>query len=105
MKALFLSLIIASTLVSAQDKTESVKIIKIDAVCGNAENLLKMVTKFEERPLLTMVSKRASDDKTYEYETVLFVNSKTQSYTLVEQISPTIYCVTSTGDSLLPYIK
>lgn len=95
MKLLLIFLWLASTLSYAQTSTD-VKIIKIDTVCGTPDQLYYYLDKLQEKPMLQMISQRGTN----EFSTVLFVNAKTQSYTIVEEISEKLYCVIGSGIEL-----
>lgn len=101
MKYLFLLFLLVSTISHSQDSV----LIKLDTVCASEDKLIKVLNEYKEIPMLKMVSKRMFGDKLQELSTVMFVNSTTQTYTLVEQISETLYCVIATGEQVKPYVK
>jgi hypothetical protein len=103
MKKLALLLLLVSTSIFAQT---SVKIIKFEAVCGTLEQVIAVLKKFEELPMLQMTMNRATGgdkEKNVENATIMFVNSKTQSFTIVEQVSDSVLCVIGSGTNTMPF--
>ena len=76
-------------------------VIKQDILCGSEKQMSKMLSEFEEKPMLMMTSERF--DTKEANMMVLFVNPKTRTYTLVEERNTTLYCVIATGNGIQPY--
>ena len=95
-------LLLVSTSIYAQQQSQS-KTIKLDAPCGSQEQLMQMLKKYEERPLLQMLSQRKLSAEGAEYMTIIFANPKKQTYTIVEQFTEDAYCITGSGRGIMPY--
>lgn len=80
--------------------------ISVKFVCVDDMTLAKTLGKYGEEPMMTMTTFRDIDGKgTFvENTTVLFLNLKTKSWTLVEQIHNNLYCIPSLGDNIKPYL-
>jgi hypothetical protein len=75
------------------------------AICINIESLTDVVTEFGEDASLTMNSVRETRQGSVKIPTVMFINYKTKTWTLVERVEHDIYCVIATGENISPYIK
>ena len=98
-------LIVGPTVAQSNKDTERLQVVKIDAYCMSEDTMSEITEKYQERPLLAMKSAREVSGKSLEFITILFANSKTSSWTLVEQVTENVYCVVATGDKLMPYSK
>lgn len=87
----------------AQTLVQESRIVKMDAICGTEKQITKVLDHFEEKPMLAMLSER--DGGRQQQMAVLFVNPKTRTYTLVEELPNDIYCVVSMGKGLMPYTE
>lgn len=80
------------------------KTIQVPMICVGKAEMAETLGEFEELPLLTMITVRDIDGRPFESKTVLFVNPKTRTWTLVEQIGDA-FCALSAGSSATPYVE
>lgn len=106
MKKLFavLCLGLAASSVLAQ-KQSRVETIRFEATCGSVQTMASFLKEFGEKPTLTLVSNRDINGDIVAFPSMLFVNFETKTWTLVEQVTKTRFCVTATGDEVKPYIE
>lgn len=71
--------------------------LAIKGQCTDIDTLKKYLNKYSEIPFLKMSSIRAKDQI---YDTVLFVNPTTGSWTLVEDRGPGNVCVVGIGQDM-----
>lgn len=88
----------------AQDKEPDVKPVKFDAYCMSSKMFGVIAAKYEEQPMMVMISGRTVGEKDMEFTTVMFANPKTGSWSLVERIGEDVFCVVATGSKLAPYL-
>jgi hypothetical protein len=100
MKNLLVSILISLTPLAALSQTE----VRFPATCVSLKNLVEVVSEFKEEPSLSMISNRQIDGKILEFKSVMFVNFKTQTWTLAEQIGKDTFCVTATGEGIKPVV-
>ena len=74
-------------------------------VCMKGASLFSALTKYNEIPMLSMLSYRRSEMGQTNYETRLFVNSSTGTWTLVERREGDLYCVSALGEQLKPIMQ
>lgn len=72
-------------------------------VCADYETIKKNIEKFKEIPFVTMESYREIGNTVVATTTVMFVNPKTKTYTLVEELNEDLYCIISLGENFKPY--
>jgi hypothetical protein len=84
---------------------DNVTTVQVDAYCVNTQSLYQIITEHGEKPMLTAISVRMIRDSEVPFATVLYVNSETKSWTLVEKIRDDVYCVVGMGDNIKPYTK
>lgn len=100
MKKLVLSiLLLASSAVHAQ-RSPTPESIKLTVPCATQAKVVEVLKEYDERPMLQMVSTRDKEELT----TIMFVNPKTLTYSIVEQVNENLYCVTGSGKGLMPYL-
>lgn len=106
MKKLFavlcLGLAASSVLAQRQPKVE---ILRFEATCGSAQTMTSVLREFGEKPTLTLVSNREINGDIVAFPSMFFVNFETKTWTLVEQVTKTKFCVTATGEDITPYTK
>lgn len=81
------------------------EVIQIDTklTCVSWETLNEALEKYGEIPFVNMTAYRAlRNNDVMSLPTVMFVNPKTKSYTLVEKFSEQLYCVVSIGEQVSP---
>lgn len=99
MKKLLISLLFLPTIAFANE------LVLFQAMCLDRETMDKVLSDNKEEPFVTGVGHRVSEgDKVY-HPTVIFMNPKTGSWTLVEITSENKYCITAVGSKMLPYIE
>jgi hypothetical protein len=78
-------------------------VIKVEVVCTTIQTLDEVLTKYGEEAALMMVAIRESSGNIRANPVVFFMNSKTKTWTLVEQISEKEYCIIAMGEKVTPY--
>ena len=78
--------------------------LKIEIPCGTLEAIGDVLKQHGETPALTAAGIRDLGGRAVTVPSVLFINPKTKSWTLVEQIGENIYCVPALGQEMTPYI-
>ena len=99
MKKLLISLLFLPTIAFANE------LVLFQAMCLDRETMQKVLSDNNEEPFATGVGHRVSGDTKVFHPAVMFVNSKTGSWTLVEITSENMYCITSVGSKMQPYIE
>jgi len=89
---------------SIASENNSIK-LKTEILCGNLETVGLVLKEHGEEPALTAAGVRDVNGKYIAVATVLFINPKTKSWTLVEQIDENLYCVPALGQNIGPYIN
>lgn len=74
-------------------------------VCVKGTVLFSALKNYNEIPMLSMLSYRRSEMGQTTYETRLFVNSSTGTWTLVERREGDLYCVSALGEQLKPIMQ
>jgi hypothetical protein len=74
-------------------------------MCVNEQQLSATLDDFQETPAMTMISTRIIMGQEVANSTVLFVNYKERTWTLVEKISEDMYCISALGSNIDPYSK
>lgn len=97
MKKLFITIVMSLVVIPiyANDL-----VLKFDSFCASADVLQNMLDKFEEKPMLTMKSRRIVKNEIIEVNAAMFVNSTTKSYTIVEKSGNDLYCVVQAGPNI-----
>ena len=72
------------------------------AVCVDAESLSKTVDEFKELPFARGVSNSLGDPEAPARSLVVFMNPKTQTWTIVERVNPDQYCIIAVGGGFEP---
>jgi hypothetical protein len=81
------------------------QIVNFPIPCTNISTLAEVIDKHGEEAAMTMTSSREIEGKIITSPTVLFVNFKTKTWTLAEQITKDRYCIIAVGDNINPYKK
>lgn len=72
-------------------------------MCVGAEGLAQTITEFEELSFAGGVSMReVPGGAIVKNNLVIFVNPKTQSWTIVERFTKDMYCVVALGEGFIP---
>lgn len=82
-----------------------VKVINLPIYCISIETLSEVLEKHGEEAAMTMSSSRDIQDQIITSSTVLFVNFKTKTWTMVERLTNDNYCVIAIGDNITPFTK
>lgn len=70
----------------------------IDVFCLNRPKIIEMIKGYEEEPIFTMNSiRKGNNNEAISFESILFVNVKTGSWTFVEEHGEKGYCITALG--------
>ena len=76
----------------------------MDAICVDAATLAQTLANYGEKPAITMGTNREIAGKTESLATVLFINYTTKTWTMAERINDDLFCVTSVGTQVQPYL-
>ena len=78
--------------------------VKMDVYCGDGAAMKRIVDKFEEEASINFISERLMvNGQIEQFEGRLFVNKKTNSFTLIEKIVDDLYCIIGSGNSIKPH--
>ena len=106
MNKLIKTLVLASAgvLVNAHAQGELTK-VNIPALCTTSEAMSKLLTDYDEKPALVMVTTRDTEQKNKPKSniTLLFINYETKNWTLIERMSKDVFCMISAGEKITPY--
>jgi hypothetical protein len=104
---LFKTLVLAtSVLLVTAVHAKDTRIVNFPAPCVDADAMARFLVEFDETPALTMTTTRqGTDNKTARHQTLLFINYKTKSWSLVEKLATGEFCITGAGENVTPYIK
>ena len=86
------------TFVSFVSYSES---IAVEVPCVTPQDLEQSINKWKELPLARGMSTRSADGQSKNV-LVLFVNSKTKTWTIAEKIPTGLYCVLAAGNGFEP---
>lgn len=78
------------------------KVMRLNVGCASGQSMMAVLMEYDELPMLEMITGRGEEIRN---RSVLFVNSKTGTYSLLEQIEKDLWCVISTGNKLEAYNK
>jgi hypothetical protein len=84
------------------------EVIKLptELVCASEAGMSEVLDKYGEIPFATMTAFREIPGAGFTNNPmVVFVNPKTKTFTIIEQITKDIYCVVSLGDNISPYVE
>jgi len=95
--------IFAAGLILLCTAAQSQEIIGFTAYCLNGKDLESLVGKYDELPFVRGTSKRSVDGTDIDITTILYINQKTLTFTLVENVAPEKYCIISMGTKLEPF--
>jgi hypothetical protein len=77
-----------------------------ELICGSEAGMAEVLEKYGEIPFATMTSNREVPIVGLTVSPlVIFVNPKTKTYTMIEQITKDLYCVVAIGENINPYIE
>ena len=104
MKKLLVALALISGSVLAQEKDgPKVDTVKFDAYCMTTQALGKILAKYEEQPMMSMIVGREVGGQSMEFVTIMFANPRSGTWSLVERVGEDAFCVTATGTKIAPY--
>ncbi len=73
-------------------------------VCVTAQELVPVLEKYQEKPILKFSSHRVVGNSQGHLQSVLYMNPTTKTWTLVEQWAEDLYCVVSIGSEAEPIL-
>jgi len=82
-----------------------VETIQFETVCVSLEILEESMKKYGEKPFITSTGHRTSGDEKLFHATVLFMNTETKTWTMVEKIASNSYCIIGIGSNMKPYFE
>jgi len=100
MKTALLGLCMVSTMAWAQSPAPATTMFP--AVCVDAETLSKTVEEFKELPFARGISMDLGNAEAAPQSLVIFVNPKTQTWTIVERVDANQYCIMAVGQKFEP---
>lgn len=74
-------------------------------VCVTEKELTPVLNKYQEQPVLKFSSMRVIGNNAGYLQSVLYMNTTTKTWTLVEQWGDDLYCVVSIGIDAEPIIS
>lgn len=106
MKRYLIPLLLIPVLSFSQNKNIQ-SYIETKVICLDGDEVYSTLTQFGEKPMLMMSTTRTygtePDIKEKFLPTILFVNPKTGTWSIVERHSDNMSCVTSVGQQMSPY--
>ncbi len=72
------------------------------AVCVDAESLSRTMDEFQELPFARGISNSLGDAEAPARSLVIFMNPKTQTWTIVERVNADRYCIMAVGQKFEP---
>jgi hypothetical protein len=106
MNKLIKTLVLAAAgVLSTSHAQEEVKTVNVPTLCTNSEAMSKLLTDYDEKPALVMVTTRDTEQKNKPKSniTLLFINYETKNWTLIERMSKDVFCMISAGEKITPY--
>lgn len=100
MKKFIITTLLSFMAVNAFAMTE---MMRLAAPCQPKERLMKFLNEHGEKPLFQMLSQRGSIGNVQVNSIIMFQNAETLSYTIVEEIDNSKYCIISSGVEATPY--
>jgi len=91
-----LLLLFSSLVWSSVDKLD-VKYMNVEIPCLDEKGLIVFLNEFEEKPFIEFQNFRGKE-MSVKNQSILFINEKTKSWSMVEKISSDMFCIVSTGD-------
>jgi len=71
-------------------------------VCVDAESLTKTMDEFQELPFARGISMNLGNAEAAPQSLVIFVNPRTQTWTIVERVNANQYCIMAVGQKFEP---
>lgn len=108
MKKLLATLLIMLPVIAMGQTLPKGELINIIGMCVNRLQFAETMSSYGEVPFLVMTTTRPTDETMQSYEefnTVMFMNPNTLSWTLAEKRSDNKYCVTGVGVNIQPYVN
>lgn len=105
LKYFLTSLVLTIGIIHTAIANESSLVLNTSLLCTTSKGLEQVLDKHGEEAALTAMGIRDIDGNFVAVSTVLFINPKTKSWTLVEKIKEDLYCVAALGESISPYIS
>jgi hypothetical protein len=82
-----------------------VETVHFETICVPLEILEESMRKYGEKPFITSIGHRVFGDEKLSHATVLFMNTETKTWTMVEKIGPNSYCIIGIGSNMKPYFE
>lgn len=99
------SLALTAGLIAQPSIASELALYPTELVCSNENKIMSSLKEFGEEPFLRMLSTRQVSGDIVDNISILFVNSQTRSWTMVEKFSDDMFCVISLGTNAGPYFK
>lgn len=98
--------LVASVLFVTVAHANDTRIVNFPAPCVDADAMAAFLVEFDEMPALTMTTTRQGvDNNTARHQTLLFINYKTKSWSLVEKLASGEFCIIGAGENITPFKK
>jgi hypothetical protein len=103
MKIICVSILTLFLSVAAQADPD-VRTLNTTITCVSLKALSETIEEYKEVAALNMTHTREIKGQMVELPTVLFVNYKTKTWTLAEQITKDFYCILGSGNDIAPVV-
>jgi UDP-glucose 4-epimerase len=80
-------------------------IYRTQLVCVTAQELVPVLEKYQEKPILKFSAHRVVGNSVVNLPSVLYMNSTTKTWTLIEQWAEDLFCVVSIGSDSEPILS
>lgn len=97
MSKYFLGLVLGFFVTVAQSQQ-----INIPSLCISAEELQKAMLEWNELPVARGLSSRNVDNDVIASQLTIFINAKTGSWTIIEELAQNRFCIVAIGDKFEP---
>lgn len=101
MKHLLLLVLSLTMILPVASRAQKVETTEIQLICGGDELLIELSRKYGEQPALIGDAQIMQSEKFIPGLTLVYINPKTGSYTVLAKIENR-YCVVAAGSRLLP---
>ena len=100
MKNMLATLLILPTVAFSQ--SNGADEIKINTYCVTLQTLEDVLSEFDELPMIRGKSSRENKSEVTESPLVVFMNSKTKTWTIIERNTSGKYCILAVGENMEP---
>jgi len=108
MKKILATLLVMLPVIAMGQTQPKGELINLIGMCVNRLQFAETISSYGEVPFLVMVTTRPTDETVQSFEefnTVMFMNPNTLSWTLAEKRNDNKYCVVGVGVNIQPYVN